>query len=124
MDEGCARRVYAGSDLFLMPSRFEPCGLGQMIAMRYGAVPVVRHTGGLADTVNDIDHGGTGFVFSKPDAHDFQAALSRAINAYHDSEHWRLIQQRCMAREFSWTTSAQEYTQLYRALASQKRGHL
>jgi starch synthase len=103
--------IYGGSDLFLMPSRFEPCGLGQMIAMRYGSVPVVRATGGLADTVRD---GVTGFTFYQYSADDFWRALERAIYIYrNDRVIWPAIQRNGMQADFSWARSAQGYQQLY-----------
>jgi starch synthase len=110
-DAGLAPLIYAGSDMFLMPSLFEPCGLGQMIAMRYGNVPVVRLTGGLADTVQD---GITGFTFYDYSVNAFWDALQRAIYIYNvDKESWRRIQENGMKTDFSWQRSAQGYQQLY-----------
>ncbi len=108
-DAGLAQRVYAGSDLFLMPSAFEPCGLGQMIAMRYGTIPVVRETGGLADTVHE---GVNGFVFSWLDAHPFWLACERALRAYR-GDGWTDLVKRAMAFDSSWTRSAATYEALY-----------
>jgi starch synthase len=103
--------IYAGSDIFIMPSRFEPCGLGQMIAMRYGSVPVVRAVGGLADTVQD---GVTGFTFYNYSSVDFWAAVQRAIYIYRtDHASWRALQRNGMAADFSWQRSAYGYQQLY-----------
>jgi starch synthase len=103
--------VYGGSDLFLMPSLFEPCGLSQMIAMRYGSVPVVRATGGLADTVKD---GITGFSFGPYDTGAFWEALSRALHIYNnDRKSWRAIVRNDMREDFSWDRSATGYVQLY-----------
>jgi starch synthase len=103
--------IYGGSDLFLMPSLFEPCGLGQLIAMRYGSVPVVRATGGLADTVRD---GQTGFTFVQHTAEDFWMALQRALFVYNaDPETFRFIQRNGLAADFSWADSARGYAQLY-----------
>lgn len=120
-----AQRIYAGSDMFLMPSKFEPCGLGQMIAMRYGSVPVVRATGGLADTVKDYDPAlgdGTGFVFERYDPWALFAALVRAMEHYRNREEWRKIQRRGMQADFSWEASARKYEDLYyRAVASIKK---
>ncbi len=120
-DAVLARRIYAGSDMFLMPSLVEPCGLGQMIAMRYGSVPIVRETGGLADTVTDhaAEQGrGTGFVFRERTAEACQSAVGRALKVYQDKETWRAIQMRAMASDFSWEASAEEYVDLYhRAIA-------
>ncbi len=106
-----APQIYAGADIFVMPSRFEPCGLGQLIAMRYGAVPVVRATGGLADTVQD---GVTGFTFNEYSAEAFWRALQRAIYIYNtDRESWRAIQLNGLKADFSWQRSARGYQQLY-----------
>ena len=112
------QRIYAGSDMFLMPSRYEPCGLGQMIAMRFGSVPVVRHTGGLADTVPDDDAqpgAGVGFAFDAPEAPALADALRRAARAYGDPERWRGIMQRGMTRDLSWQEAAGKYVRLYEA---------
>jgi starch synthase len=104
--------IYGGSDLFLMPSLFEPCGLGQMIAMRYGSVPVVRATGGLADTVHD---GETGFTFGPYTVEAFWTALQRALLVYNtDKETWRRLQSRGMTADHSWDEAARGYEQLYR----------
>ncbi|MFN2134785.1 MAG: glycogen synthase [Candidatus Promineifilaceae bacterium] len=108
---GLAPLIYGGSDIFLMPSLFEPCGLGQMIAMRYGSVPVVRATGGLADTVHD---GITGFTFYDFSVESFWHALQRAIYIYNvDKEGWHHTQLNGMMADFSWSRSAQGYQQLY-----------
>lgn len=108
---GLAPLIYAGSDMFLMPSLFEPCGLGQMIAMRYGSVPVVRATGGLADTVQD---GITGFTFHNYTTEDFWHAIERASYIFNvDKDSWRQIQQNGMGQDFSWNRSALGYQQLY-----------
>lgn len=112
-----ARRIYAGTDIFLMPSRFEPCGLGQMIAMRYGSVPLVRAVGGLVDTVQDYDpvtQTGTGFLFRPYDALAFYTAVVRAVEAYRCAAIWRGLQQRGMQQDFSWQASARAYIELYR----------
>jgi len=117
-----AQRIYAGSDTFLMPSRFEPCGLGQMIAMRYGSVPVVRSTGGLADTVADYDpltDQGNGFAFDAYEPMALYTAIVRAQETYRHTEIWRRLMLRGMMADFSWDTSARKYVDLYqRALAS------
>ncbi len=115
-NEPLARLIYGGSDVFLMPSHFEPCGLGQLIAMRYGAVPVVRATGGLADTVIDAGRSpvrGTGFVFKPATAAGLLGALDRALAAYQEPDRWSAIQRRDMAADFSWPVSAQQYVALY-----------
>ena len=116
-DAVLARRIYAGADMFLMPSKVEPCGLGQMIAMRYGCVPVVRATGGLVDTVADYTAKrgrGTGFTFTDFTPEACRDALERALRAYRNKRAWRRLQQRGMAADFSWSASAQEYVELYR----------
>jgi starch synthase len=103
--------IYGGSDLFLMPSLFEPCGLSQLIAMRYGSVPVVRRTGGLADTVRD---GETGFTFDAFTADSFWTALQRALLVFNtDAEGWARLRRNGMTANFSWSESAQKYEQLY-----------
>ena len=111
-----SHRIYAGADIFLMPSRFEPCGLGQMIAMRYGSVPLVRAVGGLADTVSDYDPAtdqGTGFVFESYEAMSLYTAMVRAVETYRHREIWRRLQARCMQQDFSWQASAKKYADLY-----------
>jgi starch synthase len=109
-DQVLAQQIYAGADIFLMPSRFEPCGLGQMMAMRYGAVPVVRDTGGLADTVNSQ----TGFKFKDFSSEALNAALKKAINTYNNQpSKWLLLQKNAMKADFSWKRSAGEYMKLY-----------
>ena len=112
-DASLARQIYAGSDMLLMPSRYEPCGLSQMIAMRYGCVPVVRATGGLNDTVK---HGETGFVFDKAHHMSLMGAVKAGIKVYTDRERWRKIQRAGMAQDFSWENSARKYLELYRSL--------
>jgi len=100
-----AQRIYAGSDIFLMPSRFEPCGLGQMIAMRYGSVPVVRSTGGLADTVQDFDPRtgqGNGFSFQPYNSMALYTAFTRAVENYKHQDTWRTLMVRGMSADFSW----------------------
>ena len=116
------RRIYAGSDMFLMPSRVEPCGTSQLEAMHYGSVPIVRATGGLADTVQDYDPRtglGTGFVFQPYDRWALFAAIVRAIETYRHRDLWRQIQVSGMRADFSWERSALKYVDLYRrAIAS------
>lgn len=114
-DAKLARQIYAGADIFLMPSRYEPCGLSQMIAMRYGCIPVVRAVGGLHDTVTD---GETGFVFIKPKVKDLVAAIHRALARYDDADAWRAMQVNGMSQDFSWTKSALKYFELYQRLIS------
>jgi starch synthase len=116
-DAVLARRIYAGADMFLMPSRVEPCGLGQMIAMRYGCVPVVRATGGLADTVINYkarSRTSNGFTFEAYTAKACQGALKRALKVYQNKKTWLKLQQRGMQTDFSWSASAREYANLYR----------
>jgi starch synthase len=111
-----AHLIEAGSDMFLMPSRYEPCGLNQMYSLRYGTVPVVRATGGLADTVEDYDASagtGTGFVFEPYDAGEMLVAVERAVAAYGDGEAWSGIVRRGMELDYSWGASAGKYVELY-----------
>ncbi len=120
-DEKLARQIYAGSDMFLMPSRFEPCGLGQQIAMRYGAVPVARAVGGLKDTIKNVDDfqkevAGTGFLFEKYDSREFLQAIKRALDVFQDKKAWRQIQLNGMGQDFSWEKSAKAYLSLYKKL--------
>jgi len=115
-DGDLARRIYAGSDAFLMPSRYEPCGLGQLIALRYGTVPIVRRTGGLADTVVEFDPArrtGTGFVFDALSVEALLDAVRRAASAYRQPPLWRALVKNAMAEDFSWEMSAREYATLY-----------
>ncbi len=114
-DDTLARRIYAGSDLFLMPSHYEPCGLGQLIALRYGAIPLVRRTGGLADTVFDADKNpqGNGFVFMAPTAKALLRTLDRALKRFRDHDDWAQLVSRAMAGDFSWEQSAQRYVEVY-----------
>jgi starch synthase len=122
-DEGLAHQIEAGADIFLMPSRFEPCGLNQMYSQRYGT-PVVAHaTGGLTDSIVDYDpkvsgssKSATGFLFSPMTREKLTEAVTRAVSAYRDKKHWRLIQKNGMARDFSWDASAQRYIDLYQQL--------
>jgi starch synthase len=119
-DAELAPLIYGGSDLFLMPSLFEPCGLGQMIAMRYGSVPVVRATGGLADTVRP---GVTGFSFQNYSADDFWNALREALHIYRvDPESWQAMQRRGMTGDYSWEPSARAYQQVYEWAMARVRG--
>lgn len=117
-DEGLAHRIEAGADIFLMPSRFEPCGLNQLYSLRYGTVPVVRRVGGLADTVQDYDGGkeGTGFVFDDYDPRAMLAGLRRAKEAFRDKRAWNALLKRGMAQDYSWPRSAARYEALYDGL--------
>jgi len=115
-EAGLARRIYAGADCFLMPSRYEPCGLGQLIALRYGTAPVVRRTGGLADTVTEFDparRSGTGFMFDAFAVEALLDAVRRAASAYRQPALWRALVRNAMAEDFSWEASAREYITLY-----------
>lgn len=126
-DATVAQHIYAGSDLFLMPSHFEPCGMGQMIASRYGALPLVRETGGLADTVqnydNDEGRDGTGFVFQWQESGAIVGTLRWALQTYHNRQAaWRRMQKRGMETDFSWQSSAKRYVELYDKAIQKKRG--
>lgn len=113
LDLKLAKMIYAGSDLFLMPSRFEPCGLSQLIAMRYGSIPLVRQTGGLADTVNSK----TGFLFKHYSAQKLEKTLKLALNTYYKKPlKWLKLQQNCLKQDFSWSKSAKNYLRLYHKL--------
>lgn len=112
-DAALARQIYAGADMLLMPSRYEPCGLAQMIAMRYGCVPVARAAGGLKDTVR---HNVTGFIFEKAHHMSLMGAIKNAIKVYGDKEAWQRLQRAGMAQDFSWEASAREYLKLYLSL--------
>jgi starch synthase len=123
-DAALARRIYAGSDAFLMPSRFEPCGLGQLISMRYGSVPIVRSTGGLADTVQDYDPTtgqGNGFAFSDYSEEALLGAVKRAVETYRHRDIWRTLMERGMRADFSWEVSARKYVELYQQALEFKR---
>jgi len=119
-DERLARRIYAGADILVVPSKFEPCGLTQMIAMRYGTIPIVRKTGGLADTVTDPSAGsgpGTGFVFDDYTESALLAKMKEAIDVWNTNpKKWSRMAQRCMRQDFSWLVSAKKYKALYKRL--------
>jgi starch synthase len=125
-DAGLAQRIYAGADLLWMPSRFEPGGLAQLIALRYGTIPVVRATGGLADTIRDYDpvaHTGNGFRFGPYDAWQFFAAVVRAAENFRHPSVWAWLVQHAMREDVSWSRSAQKYVQLYLAGIASHREH-
>ena len=122
-DEGLAHLIEAGADMFLMPSKYEPCGLNQMYSLRYGTLPIVRATGGLADTVEDLTakpKAGTGFVFEKYQAKQMLDAVKRAVAAFGDEKTWTAAMKRAMAQDNSWDVSAQKYIELYKNLLKKK----
>jgi starch synthase len=122
-DPPYSRRIYGGADAVLIPSRYEPCGLAQMIAMRYGAVPIARRTGGLADTITDVgDPDGTGILFDGYDTISLAHALERAVRVYAERDQWTALQRRGMERDFSWDRSAAQYETLYREALTRRRG--
>ena len=115
-----ARKVYAGSDLFLMPSKSEPCGLSQMVALRYGTVPIVRETGGLRDSITDSGDGeGNGFTFKTYNAHDMFGAIRRGLDAYADAEYWDTLVNRAIECDYSWGKSASEYIKMYKQVMAE-----
>ena len=124
-DRHLARRIYSAADLFLMPSLFEPCGLSQMIAMRYGTLPIVRQTGGLADTVeafNKYEKTGTGFGFLNINAHELLFTAKEAVRVYReDKEGWRRMVKAAMEGDYSWSQSAQSYEMLYQDILKETR---
>lgn len=112
-----AHRIYAGADIFLMPSQSEPCGLAQMVALRYGTIPIVRKTGGLNDTISDSGDGkGNGFTFESYNAHDMENTVWRSLAAYSDKENWNNLRLRAMGCDNSWKTSANAYIGLYKEM--------
>ena len=108
-----AHQIYAGADIFLMPSKQEPCGLAQMVSLRYGTVPVVRQTGGLADTIKDAGDDGVGYTFKSYNAHDMTGAIYRALGCYYNKEEWKKLVLKGMETDNSWSNSASKYIQLY-----------
>lgn len=121
-DNALAHRIEAGCDMFLMPSRFEPCGLNQLYSFRYGTVPIVRATGGLADTVTPYGRGeGTGFSFSEYSSVEMMAAIKQALAVYSDMDRWRILQTRIMSQNWSWSKPAEQYMRLYRSIYMGKR---
>jgi len=126
-DDALAHQIEAGADAFLMPSRYEPCGLNQLYSLRYGTVPIVRRTGGLADSIQDatptsvITGDGTGFVFVEPTPDALLEAIQRCVSMYEDFESWRRIQINGMKKDFSWHTAAKEYIKLYEKAVQKRR---
>ena len=119
-DNALAQRIYAGSDMFLMPSMYEPCGIGQLIALRYGSIPIVRATGGLKDTVQPYHKAtgtGNGFLFPNFNAHELMYAIKRALAIYKHIESWQGLMENAMGADYSWAKSAKEYAALYERLA-------
>ncbi|WP_445506870.1 glycogen synthase GlgA [Niallia sp. 03190] len=126
-DESLAHQLYAGADLFLMPSKFEPCGLGQLIALKYGNIPIVRETGGLNDTVfsyNSNTGEGNGFSFTNFNAHDMLYTIRRALRYYHEKDVWVNIMKKAIIMDNSWARSAFKYNQLYAELVSRSETHV
>ncbi|MBQ4109089.1 MAG: glycosyltransferase, partial [Clostridia bacterium] len=116
-----SKKIYAGSDIFLMPSKSEPCGLSQMISSAYGTVPVVREAGGLYDTIkpyNEYNGEGNGFTFANYNAHEMKDAVARAISLFHNKEKWEKLVRATMEADFSWSASAEKYIELYRNIAN------
>lgn len=112
-----AHKIYAGADLFLMPSKSEPCGLSQMVALRYGTLPIVRETGGLKDSISDSGDGqGNGFTFQTYDAYDMLGAIYRGVDAYYNREYWPTLVKRALECDMSWGKSANEYIKMYKSL--------
>lgn len=121
-----AHKIYAGSDMFLMPSRYEPCGLGQLLAKRYGSIPIVRATGGLADTMHDFDPStgqGDGFVFKAYNAYELYGTLCRALEYYRNPTVWTQLMRQAMVAEHGWERPAQRYIELYRLAMQRKHEH-
>lgn len=118
-DKALSKKIYAGSDMFLMPSQSEPCGLAQMIASRYATVPIVRETGGLYDTIkpyNKYEGTGNGFTFANYNAHDMLNVIRQAIDLYYDKQEWSALVERVLAVDFSWNASAKKYIDIYKKM--------
>jgi starch synthase len=123
-DDRLAHKIEAGADLFLMPSKYEPCGLNQIYSLKYGTIPVVRATGGLDDTIVSYDPAtgrGNGFKFKNYEAREFLAQIKQALRFYNQPKHWKQIVQNAMAADFSWQRSAQAYLELYRKAIAKKK---
>jgi starch synthase len=126
-DDRLAHKIEAGTDFFLMPSKYEPCGLNQIYSLKYGTIPVVRATGGLDDTITHYDpttKKGNGFKFTHYDAKEFLNTIKLAINSYSQPEHWSQLVRNAMTSDFSWERSAEAYLQLYRKALEKKRGNI
>jgi starch synthase len=122
-DNTLAHEIEAGSDMFLMPSRYEPCGLNQIYSMKYGTVPVVRATGGLDDTVEAFDgKAGTGFKFSEYSPEALLGAIRGAVEVYRQPKVWHQLMQNCMRKDFSWASSAKQYAKIFQGLQKAKTG--
>ncbi|MDP3804442.1 MAG: glycosyltransferase, partial [Candidatus Omnitrophota bacterium] len=122
-DATLAQKIYAGSDLFLIPSRYEPCGLGQMISFKYGAIPVVRQTGGLKDSVTEFDaktREGNGFTFEEYTHNRLFAAIKKGLSLYNNKETWSELVSKVMALDYSWNASAVRYVELYNKMLHNK----
>ena len=122
-NEELAHKIEAGADIFLIPSRYEPCGLNQMYSLKYATVPVVRAVGGLDDTIEEFDSAaskGNGFKFEKASKEELLGALKRAIKVYQDKKLWQKLQKNCMGYDFSWGSSAKKYMSVYKKVLSKK----
>ena len=118
-NEVLSHKIYAGADMFLMPSKFEPCGLSQMISQRYGTIPIVRETGGLKDTVkpyNKYTKEGSGFSFESYNAHEMLFSIKKSLEVYNNKKEWRELVKNVMQVDFSWANSALKYKELYESL--------
>lgn len=123
-DANLAQRIYAGCDMFLMPSRFEPCGLGQLMSLRYGTIPIVRATGGLADTIQDVNAKstrGNGFSFTEYDSKALYATVERTVGMFADNAKWNSLVHRAMSADFSWANSGRRYADLYKQAITASR---
>jgi starch synthase len=115
-DDGLARRIFAGSDFFLMPSRFEPCGLSQQYALRYGSIPIARNTGGLSDTITPFKNDGkraNGFLFNLPDSQELAEVIHRSRELYQDQKAFYKIRENALKSSFSWALAAEQYEKTY-----------
>lgn len=121
-DANLAQKIYAGADMFLMPSKSEPCGLAQLVALRYGTIPIVRETGGLNDTITDSESGvGNGFTFANYNAHEMENTVWRAVGGYADREGWDVLRHRAMRCDNSWSASATAYINLYKEITGKSK---